>query len=639
MPAYTEINNIIEHIEQILEKRNLSQHKTAFVRSKLQAIKDREKDENLYLGIVGEFSGGKSTLMNALIAADFFSTNAIQGTTTIPTYLKYSEKIGLKVFDFAGKKSEYSKNKKKLLKNYIPDIYYSLSSWKRFWISVKDFFGINGFDDQFLPLFDYLTTNDELSDYLSEVYIEYPAGILKNGLVIIDTPGTDSLNKKHIEITEKTISEKCDLALVIIPGEKPLSTTLVDFLKRNLPASLHRCQYFITKVELLKNQNERNRLFEGIKQRMLASLSLQEINLIHAPTLLYLEENNIIEKSGLTEHISDTDKSIMATTFKQDMINMVTLLMDSKEIAIKEKLLLVINNIISDLSVEFAEKEALLKEELRILRQLQTKPLSVYISEFFSSWELNKQYYAINHDMRLRYSAATEKLLSHVNYQIRTATTKDETQGVMDSESTKRMGEECCKDCFDAFVHHLHSLKKQYMAVFEDFKINFTKEFSISAVGFIFSIKMKQSWEKKYKICFDKDPLTTFLLIRAFKKLDTIKNEMQEAVVPCVNDAFDKIYNSYSILITHVNQDLDQQMHKVKSIFFSKYSKIINRRIQEEKIREHRLNKQIAFLQTDIQYLDGKKNLLLNQNKPAANGQFNNYEKKNPVNTGISCKE
>ena len=76
--------------------------------------------------------------------------------------------------------------------------------------------------------------------------------------------------------------------------------------------------------------------------------------------------------------------------------------------------------------------------------------------------------------------------------------------------------------------------------------------------------------------------------------------------------AFDKIHNSYSPLIINANQELERQMNKVKEIFLSKYSRIINQRIIEEKAKEQYLNTLISSLRKDIDYLNGKKNLLSN---------------------------
>ena len=65
--------------------------------NRLRKIEQRSKDSNIYVGIVGEFSSGKSTLINSLIGADYFVTNSLQGTTTTITAIKYAETADLEL--------------------------------------------------------------------------------------------------------------------------------------------------------------------------------------------------------------------------------------------------------------------------------------------------------------------------------------------------------------------------------------------------------------------------------------------------------------------------------------------------------------------------------------------------------------
>lgn len=85
----------LNSIKRIINTSYLSKEKKDALESQLNRIKKRISDSNIYLGIVGEFSSGKSTLINSLIGADFFVTNALQGTTTVITKLAYGDKVNL----------------------------------------------------------------------------------------------------------------------------------------------------------------------------------------------------------------------------------------------------------------------------------------------------------------------------------------------------------------------------------------------------------------------------------------------------------------------------------------------------------------------------------------------------------------
>ena len=81
---YTKILNVIN---SAITSSFLLEEKQGALSKQLNRIKKRISDNKIYLGIVGEFSTGKSTLINSLIGEDFFVTNATQRPTTTITTL------------------------------------------------------------------------------------------------------------------------------------------------------------------------------------------------------------------------------------------------------------------------------------------------------------------------------------------------------------------------------------------------------------------------------------------------------------------------------------------------------------------------------------------------------------------------
>ena len=242
---YTKILNVIN---SAITSSFLLEEKQDALSKQLNRIKKRISDNKIYLGIVGEFSTGKSTLINSLIGEDFFVTNAIQGTTTTITKLEYGKKIGLKIEFTSGKVLRYDRDKTKILKLFKPDVYENLSIYEKVKVCILDMFHSNTSDKYLLEVFDGITTSDEISKTLNEVTIYYPSELLNNGIVIVDTPGTDSLTPAHAEITRRAIKEICDIAFVIIPATQPLSQTLIDYVDDNLGDIADKCIYIITKI-------------------------------------------------------------------------------------------------------------------------------------------------------------------------------------------------------------------------------------------------------------------------------------------------------------------------------------------------------------------------------------------------------
>lgn len=91
-------NKILSVVNSAITSSFLSEEKQYSLSKQLDRIKKRISDNKIYLGIVGEFSTGKSTLINSLIGENFFVTNAIQGTTTTITKLEYGNRERKKFF-------------------------------------------------------------------------------------------------------------------------------------------------------------------------------------------------------------------------------------------------------------------------------------------------------------------------------------------------------------------------------------------------------------------------------------------------------------------------------------------------------------------------------------------------------------
>lgn len=133
----------IKFIRKIIQTSLLyGARRESFVK-RLDSIERRWNDRNLYIGIVGEFSSGKSTLINALIGQDYFVTNSIQGTTTVITSIRYGNSINLELRYKNGEIARYSSNKLSLIERFLPKDYLQLSFADKIRIKTGDIFSLN----------------------------------------------------------------------------------------------------------------------------------------------------------------------------------------------------------------------------------------------------------------------------------------------------------------------------------------------------------------------------------------------------------------------------------------------------------------------------------------------------------------
>lgn len=597
---YAKILNVIN---SAITSSFLSEEKQGSLSKQLNRIKKRINDNKIYLGIVGQFSTGKSTLINSLIGKDFFVTNAIQGTTTTITKLEYGKKIGLKIEFISGKVLRYDSDKTEILKLYKPDVFEHLSFLEKMKMRTLDMLHSNNSDRYLLEVFDEITTSDEISKTLNEVTVYYPSELLNNGIVIVDTPGTDSLTPSHAEITRHAIKEVCDIALVIIPATQPLSQTLIDYVDDNLGDVADKCIYFITKIELIRRAIERTHLQRGVIQRITSYLNVENPHVVFAPSLLSLEEKSVVEKTGITDHLSDDERRELCSQFESDINGILVQIHNEREQAINDKIQRLTSSLRDELQAEISSKSNKLKKELEETQMMRVKPLRDFMAEFYSTHEVYPYSY-IESVICNAISSNRSQFKRFVFDEIDSCTTKDATQATMESYSVVSKGESCFNNCYVSFKSILSKTHSSYTENFNEFKALFTEMFSIDAIDFNYTILNNPDWQREYKFDYDKSDLTTFKPFRMFKSLSSVKEEMKKDVGPKIEKEFAKMEKFYISCAKKSHTDIIKQMEKVKQLFIDKYEKIIAKRIKESEEKEKILNNQLSQLRKNMKALN-----------------------------------
>ena len=588
----------INAIKTVIDSSFLPTETRNSLNTQLDRIKKRTIDNNLYVGIVGEFSSGKSTLINSLIGADFFVTNAMQGTTTVTTKLSYGKKVNLTLNYVGGTKLTYSKDKRRFLKKYLPGEYEKLPLLKRMSIRIKDILNMNGKDEYLMKIFDTVTTSNEISETLEDVQMTYPAEILRNGIVIVDTPGTDSLNPKHTLITQKAIREVCDIAIIVVPATHPLTITMVDFLDENLQESKDKCIYFITKIELLRKEIERTHISNNIVQRIQTMLKIESPNTIMAPTLLSLEEKGITEKSGIIR-LTDEERVAMVSQFDSDLKRIIKEIADNKESTIKHKIALFIDRLQKQLKKSISDIQKELEKELEETRFMRVEPLRDFMAKFYESNPVIERSY-IETVVCNNILSKKNNFKSRVFSEIDSCQKKDDAQSTMSKQSVIDLGVSSFDSCYRTFNRMLNETQTSFKENFDNFRASFTKMFSIDAIDFQYSIKNNPDWQRAYNFCYDTSDLTTFPLFRFFKSLDSVKQEMKDDVGPKISGHFNSMESHYLERIRESYSDIEQQMENVKKTFIEKYEYIIAQRVKESDEKERQLKAKLNILQQNI---------------------------------------
>lgn len=174
------INKLIEISEYLNDNESVIQ---------LKHLENSLEDESYILSIMGEFSAGKSSLINNLFEKQILPVHKTE-TTACVTFIKYGEEERVELL-FTDGTSE------------LVSLEDSLDMWQ----------------------------TGEKADLLNDIEsitISLPSKLLKNGLIIADTPGTNTVIDKHIKLTEKLITSS-DRVLYVLG--KQITETDKRFVK------------------------------------------------------------------------------------------------------------------------------------------------------------------------------------------------------------------------------------------------------------------------------------------------------------------------------------------------------------------------------------------------------------------------
>ena len=243
--------------EELIIRADISQFVKADLQESIERIKKRYSDPNLYLAVVGEFSSGKSTFINALLRDDLLKASALV-TTATATHLCYGNDLKVEVC-LKGAKTVVLRTQPESKKITVP------------WLP-----GINDLDNrQFIHA---LTSQNEIAQCITSLTITHPSSFLANQITIIDTPGTNA-NSQHESITKQVLKSEADAVVIIIPANIPLSQTLINFISGSLHPFVHRCMFVVTRMDQIR-EREQSRLLNNLRSRLVEQLGIE-------PPLLY----------------------------------------------------------------------------------------------------------------------------------------------------------------------------------------------------------------------------------------------------------------------------------------------------------------------------------------------------------------
>ncbi len=238
----TGIGEHTQYARELLERYQWPQEVYDGLSRRLDAITARQKDKKLNVSVVGEFSAGKSTFINALLRSDLLDCGSIQGTTVASTIIEYGKSFVVATRDREGRQT--------LVK-------------------------LDTFQELRACLNRMVTENQQAKD-LDCVRVTLPSkNLLDSGLRIIDTPGTSATTQWHETVTQRAIHNFSDLSILLVNGTRPLTDSFCRFVRDNLENVLDKCVFVVTKLDLIPAQ-ERAKMLTYIRNKIITAFGVEK---------------------------------------------------------------------------------------------------------------------------------------------------------------------------------------------------------------------------------------------------------------------------------------------------------------------------------------------------------------------------
>ena len=211
--------------------------------TQINSVNSRLVEDVFRLVIVGEFSRGKSTFVNALLRRKIFPAFK-NPTTAIISKVVYGDTPQFQIY-YNGNSTPESlteENFKNLIAAPEPD--------ETDENSVKDFI-----------------KNQEFFTSVDHAEISYPLEFCKNGVEIVDTPGTNDLNVGRIAITYGYLN-RADAVVLLLSATQPLSKSESQFLReRILGNQINDIFFVVSHKDDLNDESEGGRVLNFVREK------------------------------------------------------------------------------------------------------------------------------------------------------------------------------------------------------------------------------------------------------------------------------------------------------------------------------------------------------------------------------------
>ena len=421
------LSECIEIIGSIIDELSIDGKKIAEFKEQYLKISLRSRDPNFYLSTIGDFSSGKSTLINTIIKRKLLKV-AHTATTAVPTYIYRGKSNRMVVNAKCGNGKKYDLTSDTDVRKFE----------ERFGIQLPQ-----QIDERIL----LLTADKELSLRIEALDIELPDDELVNGLCIIDTPGINpgaDFAGKHAEITKHILNEKADAIVILFPADQAYTQSFEKFLKDNAEYFMKDAIFVVTMMDRV-DEEERDDVIRFVKANLRNNFHLKDPHVLSCAAMLAGKD------PYWTNVFKEFEKSLMDR------------LVENRQRIVTERLIKLSNELLSSIQNEIHGQKSSFENKLKVLQSHSVPNLISVLADSASlaTEELSEIRSTHNTTIKNKITYLEDKIMRKINSRLNACKTRSGvTKYVNDSLASDI--EEACKDIYAVSVQHTQRLNKSF---------------------------------------------------------------------------------------------------------------------------------------------------------------------------------
>lgn len=212
---------------------------------RLRELHQRLMAGRFHLGVLGQFKRGKSTLINALMGAEILPTSVVP-LTAIPTWISHAS-TGLARIEYTGERAaeEFASDSPEQIRSVLTQ---------------------------------YVTepNNPHNRMGVARAQIFWPAPILRNSVVLIDTPGIGSTFEHNTETTRRFLPQ-CDACVFVTSADPPITQAELEFLNE-IRGEVKYLFFMLNKADYL-DVADREKSIAFLRQTLQEKLSFDSVTI------------------------------------------------------------------------------------------------------------------------------------------------------------------------------------------------------------------------------------------------------------------------------------------------------------------------------------------------------------------------